>query len=259
MGGEKDRGPVGRQLPYQRPDLTHALRVEAIGRLVEHQQFPRLQQRGRESQPLFHAQGVRLGLLARGRGQPDPVQRGGDAAAPGARIGAGVGGVVAQQIVPAIQEPVQRGPFDQRAHLRQYGPNGARHGFAEDRGAARGRLDEPHQHPDGGGLAGAVGPQEPEDAAVGHAQIESVDGQLAAPVPLGEPVRLDDGCHSGPPFRSVSGPPRRMERTAGRTVSACRAARWALRGATCPRWRPSRARPWSRRRHRPCRRPSSAH
>ena len=67
--------PSRRELGDQRADLAGALRVEAVGRLVEDEQLARLQQGGGDAEPLPHAEGVGAVPLA-GRGaQPDPVQR----------------------------------------------------------------------------------------------------------------------------------------------------------------------------------------
>ena len=50
---------------------------------------------------------------------------------------------------------------------------------------AGGRPDQPEQHPDGGGLPGAVGPQEAVHAAPRHREVDAVDRGLAAE-PLGQ-------------------------------------------------------------------------
>src|ERR1700722_11623433 len=52
---------------------------------------------------------------------------------------------------------------------------------------APGRIDQAEQHPDGGGLAGPVGPQEPVDRSARHPHAQVVHGQLAATEPLGQP------------------------------------------------------------------------
>ena len=61
------------------------------------------------------------------------------------------------------------------------------------RGAEHGR-----QHPQQGGLAGPVGTEEPDDAALVDAQVEVSDGHVAAE-PTGEACGGDDGAHAGPP------------------------------------------------------------
>ena len=44
----------------------------------------------------------------------------------------------------------------------------------------RGRHQDAHHHADGGGLAGAVGSEEPDDLAVVHVEIDTVDGPQVA-------------------------------------------------------------------------------
>ena len=46
--------------------------------------------------------------------------------------------------------------------------------------------DQAEQHPDRGGLAGAVGAEEPVDGAVGNGEVDRVDGDLAGAEPFRE-------------------------------------------------------------------------
>ncbi|GAA3057022.1 hypothetical protein GCM10020000_44460 [Streptomyces olivoverticillatus] len=196
--GEEDRGAVRGQLPHQGPDLAHALRVEAVGRLVQHEQLARPQQRRGQAEALLHAERVGTGLLARGAREAHPIQGALDAGGPGAGVGGGVGGVEPHEIVAAAEEAVEGGPLDQGAHPRQHPPPGAGHRLAQHPGGARRRFDQPHQHPDGGGLAGAVGPEEAEDTAPRHDEVEPVDGELPTAVALGEAERGDHRFHRLP-------------------------------------------------------------
>ena len=54
-------------------DLPGARRVESVGRLVEHHQVARHQQRGRQAEPLLHAQRVAPVLAAARVGEADPA------------------------------------------------------------------------------------------------------------------------------------------------------------------------------------------
>ena len=58
-------------------------------------------------------------------------------------------------------------------------------------GRATGRKDRGGQHPDRGRLPGTVGPQEPEDLAGVHREVDPLDGLHAAGVRLLEPHHLD--------------------------------------------------------------------
>ena len=74
----------------------------------------------------------------------------------------------------AGQELVVRGVLGQVAdaplRLRR------RDGRVVDEGPSRGGEDEPHEHLDGGGLPGAVRPDEAEDLPVLHGQVEVLHG-----------------------------------------------------------------------------------
>jgi hypothetical protein len=76
---------------------------------------------------------------------------------------------------------------------RAHGVGQAGVGDTADRGRSGGRADQPEQHPQGRGLAGAVGPEQPGDGTLGHAEAEIVDREQAAEA-FGETVDLD-GCH----------------------------------------------------------------
>ena len=118
--GDQDGDAVGGDLPDQATDLAGALRVEAVGGLVQDDQLPRPEQAGRDGQPLLHAQRVGpVALLGRGE-QADPVQRRVDPGRRGARVGGPVGGVHPGQVGPAGQLRVEGGPLDQRADPRQH-------------------------------------------------------------------------------------------------------------------------------------------
>ena len=54
--GDEDRDPVGRDLADERADLAGALRVEAVGRLVQDDQVAGREQGGRDRQALLHAE-----------------------------------------------------------------------------------------------------------------------------------------------------------------------------------------------------------
>jgi hypothetical protein len=116
--GEQVRGhehgdAVRRDGADQRAHLASALRVKAVGRLIEYHQLPRLQQRRGDRQPLLHPERVVPELLLRRAGQPDPVQRRRDAGRSRLRVGRPVGGVVPEEVVPAVQVPVKGRAFDQ--------------------------------------------------------------------------------------------------------------------------------------------------
>src|SRR5699024_5492902 len=69
---------------------------------------------------------------------------------------------------------------------------------------AAGRGRQPEQHADGGGLAGAVGPEKSVHAAGGHAQIEVVDGELVAEA-FGQAMGFDGRFAHGTACRRSTG------------------------------------------------------
>ncbi len=88
-----------------------------------------------------------------------------------------VGGVEAAQVRLAREVGRERRPLDERADAGQHRVDVPRHVGAEHARVARARRDEAEQHPDRGGLARAVRPEEPEHGAARHRQVEAVDGR----------------------------------------------------------------------------------
>ena len=151
----------------QVPDLAGALRVEAVGRLVEDEQVARREQRGGDGEPLPHAQRVGAVALRRGRQQADPVERGVDPRR--ARCAGRAGRSAASSRAGSTGRRGRGGTPAPRPGRRP----GAGHAPASARDrrarAARSRpdvgLDQAEQHPDRRGLARAVGSEEAVDRA----------------------------------------------------------------------------------------------
>src|SRR5690606_22070652 len=117
----------------------------------------------------------------------------GDAPAGGRAGGGGVGGVEPEQVGLPRQVRVEGRALDQRAHPGQ----GLRERQAEQRAVAVGGGDEAEQHPDRGGLARDVRPEEAVDGAARDDQVERVHGHLPAAEALGQPGRHDGGVGGG--------------------------------------------------------------
>src|SRR5215472_7755540 len=115
---DEDRGPISGYLLNQRPDLAGALRVKAVGRLVEHHKLSRPQQAGGDAEPLLHAEGVGAVSLAGSGEQADLVERVVDPGRRCVQVGGRIGGVAPGQVLPTGQERVERRTLDQRAHSR---------------------------------------------------------------------------------------------------------------------------------------------
>jgi len=84
---------------------------------------------------------------------PDPGGGRSGVAEPVSRIQAG-------EIGPAGEVGMERRALDKRADPSQHAAHRRRHRLAEQFDLSLGRRDQPKQHPDRGGLAGAVGPEE---------------------------------------------------------------------------------------------------
>ena len=93
VAGEHDRGAVGGQAVEHAVHVLLARRVQAVGRLVQHQEPGLGQQRGGQSEALAHAEREAADLVVGDLGQPDVGQ--GLVDARGARV--------------AVPEPGERG------------------------------------------------------------------------------------------------------------------------------------------------------
>ena len=195
VAGQENRGACLVQLGEQVTYLADALRVQAVGRLVEHEQ-PRLPQQGRrEAEPLAHAQRVLLDRAVVDSGQADPLQRLIDPLLAVARAPALSRGVDQREVGAAGQVPVTGRPLDQRADLRQHLGDLGRHRPAHHLDLAAGRVHQAEQHPHHRGLAGPVRPEEAVPVPLAHLQVDPVDGKHPA-VALGQRPRDDHGIRS---------------------------------------------------------------
>jgi hypothetical protein len=196
--GHQDGDAVGGDLPDERAHLPGALWVQAVGRLVQDDQLPGLEQARRDGQALLHAQRVGPVVLLRCGQQADPFQRGRDPGIGGGRVGGRVHGVDPGQVRPAGKLRIEGGTLDQRADPGQHPRRPGGHRGGQQLVAAAGRENQAQQHPDRGGLAGSVRPEEPVDRAARHHHVQPVHGKLAAAEPLGQPMGDHGGLGRGP-------------------------------------------------------------
>ena len=171
-------------------DLDHPGWVEPVGRLVEHEQLWLAEQRAGEREALEVAQrqrpGAATGVLGRGRAVRWPPRR--HRRSVDARQSAGDIEVLADGQLRVRDRRLDE-MADPPPEPGRVGPDA----LAEQLGVARGRPDHAQQHPDRGGLAGAVEAQERVDLAAGHAQVHPIDGEHAvrAAIALGQAARGD--------------------------------------------------------------------
>ena len=167
-GDEHRAALVVGQVPEEPAQPLDALGVQAVGRLVEHEDGGVAEQCRREREPLAHAEGVAARPAVAGVGEPDLDERLVGAAQRQAR-----GAAVHAQVVAAGPGGVEGGLQDGADGPERLGQRRVR--GAVERGRARvGRLQAEH-HPQGRGLAGAVGPEEAGDRARLHGEAQVAD------------------------------------------------------------------------------------
>src|SRR2546421_554549 len=74
VAGDQDGPTLGREALEEVAHPADALRVQAVGRLVEDEHLRVAEQRGRDPEALAHPQRVSLELALRGRGEADDLQ-----------------------------------------------------------------------------------------------------------------------------------------------------------------------------------------
>ena len=188
VGGQHYGGALGAAGGNQLPHGAAGLRVEAGRRLVQDYQFGIVDQRGGQGEPLPLAarQGADAGAGL--VGQPHPFQQ------------------FARRQADGIETAQQRQDFGQMEIFvvgrgLQLHPDAAFDGFGvlrqfhtEDAEAAGGGRLQPLGHFQGGGFAGAVGPQQPEHLARRHRERNAVHGGKVAE-PLDQPLNLQSELH----------------------------------------------------------------
>jgi hypothetical protein len=169
MAGDEDHPPLGGQRPHEATDPDDAVRVEAVHRLVEEEYGRVAQQRAGDPQPLLHAQRVAARPALGRRGEPDLVEDLTDAPLRNA-----VAVREPEQVVAPAPAGVHRGGVQQRADLGQRGLQRPVRPPIDER-LALVRSVQAQNDPHGGGLAGAVGTDEPGDLARPDGEGEPVD------------------------------------------------------------------------------------
>ena len=200
-----DDGAPGVGLAAQEgPQPVHALRVEAVGGLVEDEHRRLAEQGGGQAEALAHAEREPadtstsvLGHADLGQRIVDPLRR-----QPGRRS-------EDAEVIDGPTAGMEAGRFQHRTDLAG--------GLIEvdvaatgERGGPRRRGDEAEQHAQRGRLAGTVGPEEAGDSSRPQLEGQVVDGGHRAET-LGEAVQLDGG-HGVCSFRSPGGDRRALRR-----------------------------------------------
>ena len=189
MGRDQHRHPPLRGHPPDHVEhVALPLRVEAQGRLVEEDDHRVVHERAGDAEPLAHAAAVGLDEAVAALAEADlgqepagggrciglrtAVQAGVVGEVLSAGLPGGVAGALGQNADPAADVPLSRA------------------GDPRHREAARRREENCRQHPDGGGLAGAVRAEHAQDAAFAEREAEPVHGD-DGPVGARQPLCLD--------------------------------------------------------------------
>ena len=180
----QDHGPARRAAYWTQhvahlPDLR---RVQAVHRLVEHQQVRQAEHGLGDGQPLAHA--ARVGAHGRSMAAPRPA-----ISSTSARCESPAGRPVARQYRSRLARPDRcgrkPGPSTNEPEPGQ-GRRPGRTSPPEDRDRARVGLDQAHQHPQRGRLARPVRAEQPEDLAALHPQGHPVHREVTVLEPLGQ-------------------------------------------------------------------------
>ena len=176
VGGEEHRRPaLAAQLGDVPPQVGPRLRVEAGGGLVEEDEGRVVDQPHRDVEPSLLAPRHVLGHPLPQALELQLVEE-----LPAASYGVGLRHPVEHPVVHDLL--ARTGGGERRTGLRDVADRAAHlHGLLDDvvavdrRGAGRG-AQQRHQHPQRGGLAGAVGAEEADHLALGHVEVDAVDG-----------------------------------------------------------------------------------
>ena len=169
------------------PELAPRLGIDAGGRLVEQEQLRIGQRAGAERKPLLPAAGEGARELFLAAGEPEPFDH---RARGGARIGHAVDAADEFEIFPHRQVVVQA---EALGHVADVALDLVRFGADVETETAPGagiRGEQPAQHPDGRGLARAVGAEKAVDLAAFDLHRQVVHHRVGAER-LGQPLHLD--------------------------------------------------------------------
>ena len=215
MAGQQHRPAGVGEGAQQAAHPADPLRVQTVGRLVEHEHGGVADERDPDAEPLAHAVGEAGDALARRIGEADGLQH---LLGPGGGHAEGPGGQ-AQRLdarAAAVQRPRVEHHADRAARAVQL----AIAAPAYQRRALVG-LGEPGEDAQGRGLPRAVGSEEAGDAAGAALEAQAVDGGAGA-VALAQRAHLEGRRRGGrgghAPTLLPRRPPRQRPRDRGRAT-----------------------------------------
>jgi len=164
--GHQNGPAAAREGLQERPQPGDTFGVQAVGRLVQHEDLRVTDQRGGQREPLLHAEREPTGLACTGVPEPDELEHLLDATVRGADGGRVDAKVVAGAALGVEVLRLQHGA-DHAGRVAELGE-----GLTVDRGRAGVGVIRPSTIRSGGGLTRAVRPEEAGDRPWFHGETE---------------------------------------------------------------------------------------
>ncbi len=189
--GEDDGLALAQQHAQLLPHLVARLRIEAGGRLVEEDEVGIVHQGAREHEASLHAAGELLDAAVGARFQRREFQQPRDARLH-LRAAQPEIAPVDDQVLAHGEIRIEVVDLRHHAHPDATLPRGLGNRESQQADAARVRAREPEQHAKRGGLARAVGTQQPVALAARDLQVDARH-HLAPAIPLANAARRKNG------------------------------------------------------------------
>ena len=191
LGGEEQGHAAGHQLADDVPHADPAGGVEPGGRLVEEEHRRSGHEPGRQVETPPHAAGVTRQDAVGRIGQVELLEEFGGPSL-GVRPAQAAQLSDHDEVLAAGQQAVHRGVLGGHPDAALHGRRLAHHVVTGDPGPAGVGHGQGGEDADGGGLAGAVGPEHGQDRPGRDVEVHPVQGERRAE-PLGQPLRPDGG------------------------------------------------------------------
>ena len=206
VGAEQHGHALVGQAPDERAHVAHAGRVQAGRGLVEDQQARAPQQRGGDPEPLAHAVRVAADLVLGARASSTDLEHLVDPRAGAVAVERGE----QFEVLAAGQIGVEPGCLHEAGDPLERAGALSHRVAPEQLDLAGARRDQPERHPQGGRLAGPVGPEEAVHVPGADVQVDVVDREdfpvTLDQAPCRDGRRVDAGARGhAPGLRAAAG------------------------------------------------------